>query len=162
VAINIEHGQVAEMLAWALSIMDSRDPDFTIEDGDKTPYMDRWFVVPRNPAGGVYIHRILRSDKDVPHDHPWDFTSYVLQGGYTEERPGLPEQWRGPGTMIHRRATDAHRLILSPGEIAITVCFLGPWQRDWGFHCPKGWVDWRTFCDGEDHGRVGRGCGEMA
>ncbi len=159
--INPEHGSVAEMLAWARSIMDSRDPDFTIEDGDKKPYMHRWFPVPRNPAGGCYIHHIMRSDKDVPHDHPWDFTSYILAGGYQEQtKNGI---WNRPvGTILHRKAADAHRIILPPGQTAITICFTGQWQRDWGFHCPKGWVDWRTFCNGEDHGRVGRGCGEMA
>lgn len=159
--INDALGTVEEMLAWANGIIESRPPDFTIQDGAEQPYMHRWFVVPRNPAGGCYIHQIVRSDKDVHHDHPWDNTSYVLDGTYIEELADGTRLERGPGSIIHRRATDAHRLILEPGMVVTTLFFLGPWQRDWGFHCPKGWVPWREFT-AEDKGRVGRGCGEYA
>jgi hypothetical protein len=128
--------------------------------------MHRWFVVPRNPAGGCYIHQIVRSDKDVHHDHPWDNTSYVLNGEYDEEVlfPASRDTAifrRGPGSIVQRKATDAHRLILAPGAVVTTLFYLGPWQRDWGFHCPGGWVPWWEFTD-TDKGRVGRGCGEYA
>lgn len=166
--VNDKLGTVEEMLAWALSIMDSREPDFTISDGDDQPYMERWFVIPRNPAGGCYIHRILRSDKDTHHDHPWDNTTYILRGEYHEEMLGQgfdtgTTLWhRKPGDIIHRTAERAHRLILPEGgEPPITLFLLGPWKRDWGFHCPKGWVPWWEFT-AEDKGRVGRGCGEYA
>lgn len=159
-AINDNLGGVAEMLAWANGIIASRPADFTIEDGDKQPYMHRWFIVPRNPAGGCYVHQIVRSDKDVHHDHPWDNTSYVLDGTYVEELLDGTQFERGPGSIIHRKATDAHRLILAPGAVVTTLFYLGPWQRDWGFHCPNGWVPWWEFT-AEDKGRVGRGCGEQ-
>lgn len=159
--INDKLGSVEEMLEWANGIIGSRPPDFTIEDGDKQPYMHRWFVVPRNPAGGCYIHQIVRSDKDVHHDHPWDNTSYVLDGSYVEELPDGTRLERGPGSIVHRKAEDAHRLILEPGAVVTTLFYLGPWKRDWGFHCPNGWVPWWEFT-AEDKGRVGRGCGEMA
>lgn len=164
--VNDKLGTVEEMLAWANGIIESRPPDFTISDGDDQPYMERWFAVPRNPAGGCYIHRVLRSDKDTHHDHPWDNTSYVLDGEYDEEclyEGGLTARFRRrPGAIIHRKATDAHRLILPEGGGPVTTMFLlGPWQRDWGFHCPKGWVPWWEFT-AEDKGRVGRGCGEYA
>lgn len=32
----------------------------------------------------IYIHRFLRSDSDTPHDHPWNFFTYVVSGGYKE------------------------------------------------------------------------------
>lgn len=174
--INDTLGDVATILAWANSIIESRPPDFTIEDGEKQEYMRRWFIVPRNPAGGCYVHQVIRSDKDVHHDHPWDNTSYVLDGTYIEEvlyppamqigkdgpymgEPRTQQFIHPPGSIIHRKATDAHRLILAPGEIVTTLFYLGPWQRDWGFHCPNGWVPWWEFT-AEDKGRVGRGCGE--
>lgn len=44
-----------------------------------------------------------------------------------------------------------------------TLFGMGEWKRDWGFHCPKGWVFWRDFTDPDSEGNEpGRGCGEMA
>ena len=34
--------------------------------------------------GSVKIHLFLDDDKDEPHSHPWDFTSWILFGGYDE------------------------------------------------------------------------------
>ena len=39
----------------------------------------RWFA--------IKLHRILLSDDDCMHDHPWSFTSFVLWGGYIEWMP---------------------------------------------------------------------------
>lgn len=161
-AINDTLGTPEQMLAWARGVMTSRPPDQIITDGD-LPYMERWWIIPRNPAGGVYLHRILRSDKDVPHDHPWRNTSYVLEGVYKEQDLNGEYTIRVPGDIVHRAADRAHRLILPEGGIPVISLFLiGPWERDWGFHCPKGWVPWWEFVDPNDKGRVGRGCGEMA
>lgn len=34
----------------------------------------------------IYLHYIAKSDEDAHrHNHPWDFTSVVLSGSYTEE-----------------------------------------------------------------------------
>ena len=35
----------------------------------------------------IYIHNILESDKDIhSHNHPWNFLSIILYGGYEESR----------------------------------------------------------------------------
>jgi hypothetical protein len=39
-----------------------------------------------------------------------------------------------------------------------TVFITGPIVREWGFHCPKGWVHWREFTDARDSGSIGKGC----
>lgn len=37
------------------------------------------------PFFAVYIHYIAKSDEDKhPHNHPWNFTSIILKGGYKE------------------------------------------------------------------------------
>ncbi len=37
------------------------------------------------PWLAIYIHRIYKSDEDLhPHNHPWNFISFILSGGYTE------------------------------------------------------------------------------
>lgn len=151
-----------QMRGWAKGVMSSRTPDQRLEDGQKGIYLERWYAIPQNPAGGVYVHRIMRNDKDVMHDHPWDHTSLIVAGEYQEETPdGI---WNRPtGAIIRRPAELPHRLLLpAHGRECISVVFTGLRSRDWGFHCPKGWVHWREFTDPADEGIVGRGCGEMA
>lgn len=153
-----DYAQLPDMQEWAEITMASREPDFTI-GGD---YMHRWFIIPRNDMMNVYLHRTMRSDNDVPHDHPWDNTSFVLSGGYTEHTPtGVFE--RKPGDVVQRKATDVHRLELW-GTDSVSLFFTGPKVRDWGFHCPKGFVPWQQFTQGEHGGRgeIGGGCGEYA
>lgn len=44
------------------------------------------YIVYKGRFGNIFIHRFLRSDADDPHDHPWDFWSYILHKGYVEAR----------------------------------------------------------------------------
>lgn len=87
---------------WALGkrhdIPDLADPQAT--------YLTRWRLV-QTPWFGVYLHAIRLPDTDRHlHDHPWDFASVVLAGGYTEE---LVHEDRGTRTRFvgpHRRGSD--------------------------------------------------------
>ena len=49
------------------------------------PFLWRWNLMYRK-GFTVKLHRFLRSDpaRDL-HDHPWDFVSIILWGGYYEE-----------------------------------------------------------------------------
>jgi hypothetical protein len=151
-----QYANIGDMYLWALDVM-QREPDFVI-GGD---YMRRWYIIPRNESLNVYLHETLRSDDDVMHDHPWDNTSFVIAGGYIEHTPDFLLH-RIPGDVISRKATDAHRLELIGGQPSISLFMTGPKVRDWGFHCPKGWVPWQTFTGGYHAGRSdkGAGCGE--
>lgn len=153
-----DYAGFADMRDWADSIM-RQEPHFTIGGN----YMQRWFLIPRNDRMNLYLHRTLRSDEDVMHDHPWDNTSFVIDGGYLEHTPeGTFE--RQPGQVIHRKATDVHRLELIDGRPSVSLFMTGPKVREWGFHCPKGWVHWKDFTGGYHEGRSekGAGCGEYA
>lgn len=35
--------------------------------------------------GSIKLHLIVNDDQDGLHTHPWDFTSFILFGGYFEE-----------------------------------------------------------------------------
>lgn len=63
-------------------------PHFDIKktiDGQEVVYLRRFFLF-KSRWGNIYLHHILRSDDDPdPHDHPWDFTSLILRGGYVDE-----------------------------------------------------------------------------
>lgn len=58
-----------------------------IGDDQGTPYMVRYFISRPNTKkkGRIYLHKFLRSDHDrALHDHPWNFVSIILKGGYWE------------------------------------------------------------------------------
>jgi hypothetical protein len=150
----ITYADQEEMAIWARCRM-QRSPDFVIGD---PAYMRRWWIVPRNEQQNVYLHEILRDDEDrALHDHPWDNTSLLLIGKYREITPeGV--FLREAGSLVSRKATDAHRLELIDGAPCVSLFFTGLKVREWGFHCPNGWVHWRDFTGGVNGELVGRGC----
>lgn len=147
-----------------------RRPDFVIGP-PADPYMERWWVIPRNRWLNIYLHRIRHDDDDrALHDHPWANVTLVLAGGYVEHTPQGKFR-REVGDLVFRRATTLHRLELLPelrrhgreiyGRQKTWSLFLtGPVVRTWGFACPQGWVPWQRFVEPERPGEVGRGCGE--
>ena len=139
----------------------ARPPDMLIGNDPCDPYMRRWWLVPRNRWCNVYLHHIRRDDDDrALHDHPWPSLSLILRGGYTEVTALGQERYEA-GSVIFRRATHAHRIVVGDGE-AWTLFITGPHIRPWGFHCPRGWVPWREFVAADNPGTVGRGCGELS
>lgn len=118
-------------------------------------YMRRWLIGPKSWYG-IRIHHIVKSDVGPLHDHPFDFVSFILWGGYGEELPNRYE-WHEPFTLVRHKAEDLHLIKLLqypalPGTermegAAWTLVFRGPYRRDWGFYIApgEGWVDWRTY-----------------
>jgi hypothetical protein len=147
-------------MRWFEAIAAKRPPDFVI-GGAATPYMRRWWIIPRNRFFNIYLHQFLRSDDDrALHDHPWINLSILLDGDYTEhtiEAGGVRKAVHySVGDWKFRRAKAAHRIeIESP---CWSLFITGPIVREWGFHCPNGWRPWQLFVDQRDSGSVGRGC----
>jgi hypothetical protein len=150
------------MSAWWQRIAQRRVPDVII-GGEERPYLMRWFIIPRNPIFNIYLHQFLRSDDDrALHDHPWWNFSYLLDGCYVEHtirQGGINiKTLRVTGEWKFRFASHAHRIELNDGP-CWTVFITGPRIRNWGFHCPKGWVPWQRFTNAADGGRtIGPGC----
>lgn len=137
-----------------------RDPDYRI--GGDNPYLLRWYLLPRNPDFNIYYHRFLRDDDDrALHDHPWPSFSFMTKGSIREWTPEGPRTLC-TGDCVFRPAEFAHRLELIDNQPAETLFVTGARVREWGFHCPKGWVRWEDFVAEDDKGNIGRGCGEMA
>lgn len=145
---------LADMQSWAAMTMAQREPDFVIGDN----YLRRWWIIPRNDFCNIYLHEILRSDDDrALHDHPWENSSWLLDGSYIEHVPHGHSAVRTAGDFITRPATTLHRLEIPEGGRAVSLFMTGPKVREWGFACPQGWRHWKDFV-GEDVGQVGRGC----
>lgn len=157
--MTLPNSDLSGMADWAEALIASRAPDLTI-GGEQNPYLRRWYVIPRNAWGNIYLHEILRSDDDhALHDHPWSSRSFVLSGGYWEHTP-LGVWWRGPGSIIEREARGLHRLELDPTRAtrALSLFTTGAREREWGFQCPQGWRHWREFTAGENGELMGPGC----
>jgi hypothetical protein len=134
------------MARWARRIFAAREPDVTLVL-DGRPYLRRWWVVPRNDVMNVYLHEFVGSDEPrALHDHRGDNVSWLLDGSYLEHTvDGIFTRNAG----VARRATDLHRVELIGGRPVISLFFIGPIVRDWGFQCGerrgRWWVPWKVF-----------------
>ena len=139
----------------------NRAPDFIV-GGLVQPYMLRWYMIPRKRSFNIYVHKFLRSDDErALHDHrSWNL-SILLRGEYTEhtiKQGGVHiSRVLRAGDWKARFGGTAHRIELHKG-ICWTLFIVGPHYRDWGFHCPNGWIPWQKFTDPDNPGSTGKGC----
>lgn len=144
----------SEIPNWAIlrvaTIMDAKDPSQV--------YLKR-FILVKTPYFSVYVHRILLPDTDRnPHDHPFEFSSLILRGGYIEDvyRRKIP---RGRGRWVKqtyvRNLFSYHRHPLSSAHSITTVLpntttlvLAGRRVDTWGFWDEKqGFIDWKDYTD---------------
>jgi hypothetical protein len=104
-------------------------------------YLTRWRII-QTPWFGLYLHRMDAPDsRPTLHDHPWNFTSIILKGGYTEifnplPRIGIsdnhPRHWKR--WSVHRMAaTDAHYITRLDATPTWTLLLVGARRRVWGY-----------------------------
>lgn len=109
----------------------------------------------QTPWFAIYLHDLLEPDSDRdPHDHPWDFISIVLRGGYTERfydaegtvgYRGRYQSWKR--WSAHRmRTRDAH-MIVEVEPRTKTLILTGPRSRTWGFWTDGGFVPWMEYVE---------------
>jgi hypothetical protein len=126
----------------------SRMRKFVITDPSGSPYLTRYVVEEFPDGSGIYLHFIHRSDSDREfHDHPWDFRSFIVRGGYIEHTPEGSREFY-PGSWNVRQAEQLHRLELFCPEDTITILFRGPKRREWGFKAIGGeWTHNEAYLD---------------
>lgn len=109
-------------------------------------YMNRWWVNPPKPNQICSrIHQILRSDNERHmHDHPWDYTTIILRGRYIEHSLKYGVTECPAGTVLHRLATDYHKLVLPDGPVW-TLFISGEYKQRWGFFTERGKIPWRIY-----------------
>jgi hypothetical protein len=139
---------------WALMkvqrIMDTHEPDKV--------YLWRLRVF-TTPWCSLKLHHIMMPDNDRHlHDHPWNFHSLILAGGYTEELGYTPPGYVQPVRNVnrwhwsHKRAEDAHRIAqFHNRKDTWSLVFCGRLRRRWGFHTENGWVDHEPYLEKRDN-----------
>lgn len=119
-------------------------------------YMHRYYIFLKDRKWfpfNVTLHKIVRSDDPIFHDHPWPFMTIILKGGYYEHTPLFDKDgkkfgefihYRGPGSIIRRSAKEYHWLELEGNKPVTTLFFMGPQQKEWGFlvEAKKGVFRW--------------------
>lgn len=113
-----------------------RKPDITVG----RTYLKRWHLIPENSFLNVYYHEIGASDLDRHlHDHPYFFSSFILEGGYFEHtEKGITD--RGAGDLNIHIPWFAHRLVMKNSYGAKTIFITAPKIRKWGFKTEDGWI----------------------
>lgn len=112
---------------------------------DKEPYLERYYLFLKDRTWfpfNIFLHKFLKSDPDVPHDHPWNYITIIVKGGYWEyvlihnehgHIIGETKIWRGVGHMRRCHAESYHRVDVEPGVDCWTIFIPGKKVRDWGF-----------------------------
>jgi hypothetical protein len=114
-------------------------------------YITRLHVV-KTPWFAICLHWINKPDAEpYLHDHPVSFLSLILRGGYQERRCrrwmyGYYEDrpMRRWCNLILASPDDVHRIERVLPK-TLTLVFMGPKTREWGFHTPDGWVHWKDY-----------------
>lgn len=125
-------------------------------------YMHRYYLFLKDRKHfpfNLTLHKIVRSDDPIFHDHPWSYMTIVLKGGYWEHTPVFDDEgklvgenvvFKGPGSIVRRSAKEYHWLELDNENPAVTLFFMGRQQREWGFlvELKNGitrWVKWTHY-----------------
>lgn len=138
-----DHGQLSMITSIVRGIMlkpDERKRHTVVKrypEGDR-PYLDRYFIGDQRGAERYFAHRFHRGDPEAAlHDHPWDFATLILVGGYLEHTPDATIERRA-GDLVTHKAEDLHRIELTTTP-TWTLVRAGPTRRTWGFMEPSGW-----------------------
>ena len=119
------------------------------------PYLIRWTLFSCKYFS-LKLHHTLISDEADLHDHPWNYLTLILWGGYWEETLfdadsksiSTKMKFYRPLSLLFRRGDEPHRLMLQPGKTCWTLVFTSRKWRDWGFINKKG--TWSKY-EGDDY-----------
>lgn len=137
--------------AWAFMrrvvIPDIKEPN---ED-----YLIRWKLI-ATPWFSIFLHKILLHDRDVNlHDHPWNFISFILWGGYVELRGDMtnqPEMYKRLAWSWNKmQHWGFHKITYLLRRPTWTLVFTGRRVQDWGYYTKEdGWIshtqyNWKQY-----------------
>ena len=130
-----------------------------MDNSGTKPYMIRYYLLFKDRCCqdncfNIFIHKIIRSDEDDLHDHPWGYFTFILSGGYWETigdvgfdsenneitKMTTIRHWRKRFFMQKVSDTHIHRLELEKDENTgyenpcWTLFIPFKRTREWGFY----------------------------
>lgn len=111
------------------------------------PYLERYYLLFTERTWfpfNIFIHKFLKGDNSDLHDHPWNYFTLIIKGGYYEWKPEpdgrVLREWLTAGNFRYRKATSLHRIELQEGVTPWTLFIAFRQRRDWGFIDDGHWV----------------------
>ena len=80
------------------------------------PYLTRYYLFLKERKWfpfNIFLHNFHKGDPDDLHDHPWNYRTIILAGGYWEYT-NEGKKWRGPLSYKFSKADTFHRIELDP------------------------------------------------
>lgn len=110
----------------------------------EAPIMIRYNII-NSKIFSLRIHKFIKSDHDCLHDHPWNFLTIILKGGYFEKLENGARPWRGPGSILYRKAEHKHAVQLKDEQPSYSLFLSLGVRRQWGFWDKGIWTHWKLF-----------------
>lgn len=142
-----------------------RSPYQHIKNNDGTPYMDRWWLMPKfllttDENGDAYpyswcpfiirLHHIRTSDYDRDlHDHPADYRTILIDGWYVEQNIYGNHQALVCGDTKFARAENFHRITDISDNGVWTIFIMRKKRNEWGFFVNGFKMSWRDYANFE-------------
>jgi len=125
-----------------------RTPYNHIVDRAGTLYMQRWWLIkPGFLPFSIRVHHIVRPDADRHlHDHPFNYRTIILRGGYVEEDVFGEFDIRVSGDTVKATANTFHRIShVDHKDGAWTLFIMGRRRNQWGFMVDGHKVHWTEY-----------------
>ena len=123
---------------------------------DKEPYLERNYLFLKDREDfpfNIFLHKFIKSDPDVLHNHPWAYRTFILAGGYWEHKQ-TGKFWRGPGSYIYSPPNTFHRVELDKKIPYCWTLFIpGKKVQDWGFLTRDGLVHHEKYLTDKKHNK---------
>ena len=120
----------------------------TIRSREGVLHFRRWRLLSL-PWFRIYIHEIHERDLDAHrHNHPWNFASLILRGGYAERfQDGLGGvNWFRPWDWNVKEAAEYHQIEeLFNGAPTISLVFAWGRYRPWGYLTKVGFMEQEEY-----------------
>jgi len=124
-----------------------------ITRSDGKIYLIRWTLFTCKYFS-LKVHKFLLSDDNISHDHPWDFVTFIIRGGYIEYIPTFmgsyfpaefnPEKSKihHPGDILYRPAKWIHRIEVH--QTCWTFVITLRKKQSWGFYTVDGFKEFQN------------------
>lgn len=123
-----------------------------IVNGLKVLYMRRWFLW-ETKKGNLYLPRIVRSDDEDYHSHPWPFNSLIISGGYYDMAAKVTQGLTRKHLVVTVEQTKPFHIY----RRTATLVWAGTYDKknEWGFTLDDGtFVPYRKYLNLPDDAPV--------